>query len=149
MTYQSRGIFLLDDRKDFCDALRMVDAAIETRMEALRRRLLKAVKVDGVVTYKELSLALGQNPTFVQQFVTKRSPKRLHDEQVEAINQIIDAKSRQAQELPRGIPEAADTAVLQTVFERLRKYPAKLQERVISFAEFEMHRYDKSRENDT
>lgn len=70
----------------------MVDASVEVRMEALRRRLVKAVKIDGIVTYKELSEALRQNPTFVQQFVTKRSPKRLYDEQVGTITAILDAK---------------------------------------------------------
>ena len=82
----------MDDRKEFCDACPMVDPSIELQMEALRRRLVKAVKVDGVVTYKELSEALNQNQTFVQQFVTKRSPKRLYDQQVETIERILKAK---------------------------------------------------------
>lgn len=70
----------------------MADDAVEVKMDALRRRLVKAVKVDGIVTYKELSLALDQNPTFVQQFVTKRSPKRLYEEQVGIITRILDTR---------------------------------------------------------
>ena len=81
----------------------MADATVETRMDALRRRLLKAVKVDGIATYKELSEALNQNPTFVQQFVTKRSPKRLFDEQIETITQILDSR-----EAPKAEPPSPD-----------------------------------------
>lgn len=84
----------MDDRKNICDAYRMADPNTEARMEALRRRLLRAVKVEGRITYKELSLALRQNPTFVQQFVTKRSPKRLYDEQVKTITQMLDERER-------------------------------------------------------
>lgn len=69
-------------------------------MDALRRRLLKAVKVDGIATYKELSEALNQNPTFVQQFVTKRSPKRLFDEQIETITRILDGREAPKQQPP-------------------------------------------------
>lgn len=133
----------MDDRKEICDAIGMSDTAVESRMEALRKRLLKAVKVDGVTTYKDLSLAVGQNGTFVQQFVTKRSPKRLYPEQYETIVAILDSK---------GSGEAAAPTLederLRKVFERLQKYP-KLHDRVISFAEYEMHRYDSERENDT
>jgi len=74
----------------------MVDTAIEIQMEALRRRLIKAVKVEGVVTYKEISEALNQNQTFVQQFVTKRSPKRLYDEQIDTIERILKEKEAEA-----------------------------------------------------
>lgn len=86
----------MDDRKEFCDASCMVDTAIEIQMEALRRRLIKAVKVEGVVTYKEISEALNQNQTFVQQFVTKRSPKRLYDEQIDTIERILKEKEAEA-----------------------------------------------------
>lgn len=86
----------MDDRKEFCDASCMVDTGIEIQMEALRRRLIKAVKVEGVVTYKEISEALNQNQTFVQQFVTKRSPKRLYDEQIDTIERILKEKEAEA-----------------------------------------------------
>lgn len=127
----------------------MVETAVETRMEALRRRLLKAVKVDGIVTYKDLSLALGQNPTFVQQFVTKRSPKRLYDEQVETIDRILNERERQAPIKERPSIQPGQDETLQKTVDRLMGYPSAVQERVISFAEFEMARYDQSREKET
>lgn len=135
----------MDDRKEICDAYRMVEGAVETRMEALRKRLLQVVKVDAIVTYKDLSLALGQNPTFVQQFVTKRTPKRLYDEQVEIIeNMIADRSAERSKSAAASAPSH-----LRDVLRRLEEYPGKIQDRVVSFAEFEMARYDKSLEKET
>ena len=84
----------------------MVETTVEARMDALRRRLLKAVKTDGIATYKELSEALGQNPTFVQQFVTKRSPKRLFDEQIGVITAILDDRESGRSHPPTPTPDS-------------------------------------------
>lgn len=124
----------------------MADVDVETKMDALRKRLVDAVKVQGVVTYKQLSLALNQNETFVQQFVTKRSPKRLFDNQINIIERMIKDAQTGAVAVPA--PPAVSPE-LASAFERLSSYPAKLQDRVVSFAEYEMSRYDQSRENET
>lgn len=136
----------MDDRKEICDPLPMVDVDVESRMGALRKRLLTAVKVQGLVTYKQLSLALNQNETFIQQFVTKKSPKRLFDDQIEIIEGMIEAAKSGAKEQPAA-PAIAD-ADLVRLFDRLSEYPKKLHERIISFAEFEMSRYDQAREKE-
>lgn len=129
----------------------MLDTDVEIQMEALRRRLTKAVKVDRIATYKELSLALGQNQTFIQQFVTKKSPRRLYDEQVEVISKIIEdrASASTARPSPSAGAASLSTMDIDGMVERLKRYPDKLVDRVISFAEFEMQRYDRSDENDT
>lgn len=137
----------MDDRKKICDAWGMTEVAVETRMDALRKRLVKAVKVDGVVTYQDLSEAIGKNPTFVQQFVTKKSPKRLYDEHYDKIVSILDAKGRASSETPTGAP-GAENPHLRQAFERLVKYPA-LHDKVISYVEFEIHRYETEREKAT
>jgi len=124
----------------------MVEADVESRMDALRKRLLNAVKVEGIITYKQLSLALNQNETFVQQFVTKRSPKRLFDNQVEIIEKMIAEAS-----VGDRAPQQASSSLsgeLGDLFNRLLAYPSKVHDRVISFAEYQMALYDQSREKD-
>lgn len=125
----------------------MSELAVETRMDALRKRLVKAVKVDGVVTYQDLSEAIGKNPTFVQQFVTKKSPKRLYDEHYDKIISILDAKGRASSETSASAP-GADNPLLRQAFERLAKYP-DLHDKIISYVEFEIHRYETNLEKAT
>lgn len=123
----------------------MPEVDVESRMGALRKRLLTAVKVEGLVTYKQLSLALGQNETFIQQFVTKKSPKRLFDDQVEAIERMLTEAAKTGRK-EQGASPALSAGELARLCDRLAGYPKALQDRVISFAEFEMARYDQSRE---
>jgi len=112
----------------------MVEKDIETRMEALRRQILKAVKVDSIATYKELSLALGQNQTFVQQFVTKKSPKRLYDDQINIITKIIEGRSVKLadQDRPIGAIEPLDPDLEQEYLERLRAADPAVRDSVLT-----------------
>jgi len=59
-------------------------------MEELKRRIERAVD-SGVTTYKALSNAIGMNGTYVQQFVTKGSPRELKDRHVATILEVIGA----------------------------------------------------------
>lgn len=120
----------------------MDDYDTERRMEVLRKRLHKAVKTDGVVTYKELSEAVGQNGTYVQQFVTKKTPKRLHGDQEKTIVAMLDA--REAGTAPARSPAKVSADVtsrlLQLVGEAILK-PADLQAQIVDFIEGRLEDY--------
>lgn len=125
----------MDDRKEICDALPMEDTVVHQHMEALRKRLFKAVKVDGVVTYKELSEALGQNATFVQQFVTKRSPKRLYDDHVSKITAILDERERGISSEPQAREGDLPIRLADLFAALLKTKNADLQNQVATFIE--------------
>lgn len=60
-------------------------------MDELRRRIRRAVD-DKIVEYKELSTALGKNHAYVQQFVTRRSPIRLFEDDTRKIIKMLDER---------------------------------------------------------
>lgn len=80
----------MDDRKHSCDRLAMQKAELIAETNRLREGLRQA-HADGLVDYKELSAAVGMNPTYVQQFVTKGSPKILHAHLAGPLKAALDA----------------------------------------------------------
>ena len=67
----------MDDRRPNCDHRGMVDEQLIGEMQRLRDEL-RAAKANGAIDYQALSLSLGKNPTYIQQFVTKGTPRILH-----------------------------------------------------------------------
>lgn len=69
----------MDDRKEICDANSMDEF----------RRAIKAAVDQGLTTYQALSDAIGKNPTYVQQFITKGSPRELRERDARIVAEII------------------------------------------------------------
>lgn len=138
----------MDDRKEICDEIQMDEQAVQQRMDALRKRLLQAVKVERRINYKELSAVIGQNATYVQQFVTKRSPRKLHQDQFDAIiaklNEIDDRPAA-----PPTVSASPDvTARLLHLVARLILAPTTIQGQAADFIEDRLSQ-SKSRATDT
>lgn len=58
-------------------------------MDEFRRRIKEAVD-QGVTTYQALSDAIGRNPTYIQQYITKGSPRELREKDSRVIADMIN-----------------------------------------------------------
>ena len=57
-------------------------------MDQLRRLIREAVDAKRT-TYKDLSIAIGKNHAYIQQFVERESPRELRERDVRAITDLI------------------------------------------------------------
>lgn len=71
----------MDARKKICDA---------NPMDEFRRSIMTAVD-QGLTTYQALSDAIDRNPTYIQQYVKKGSPRELRERDARIIAEIIKA----------------------------------------------------------
>lgn len=70
----------------------MEQETLLAEMNRLREELRQA-QVDGLIDYKAMANAIGKNPTYVQQFVTKGSPRIMHAHLVEAVRaKLLEAR---------------------------------------------------------
>lgn len=71
-------------------------------MDELKAEIARAVE-SGQTTYKALSLAIGRNETYIQQFITKHVPRELKERDARVIAEILGISFTPAPiQLPRG-----------------------------------------------
>jgi hypothetical protein len=59
------------------------------RMDSVRKRIARAIKERGL-TYKDVSLELGRNHAYVQQFVERGIPTKLKEEDRSRLSELLD-----------------------------------------------------------
>lgn len=91
----------MDDRKALCHRPAMDTEMLIAEMNRLRDDLERA-QAAKLVDYKALSQALGKNPTYVQQFVTKQSPRIMHAHLAAQIREKLAEAAKTGAKSPAG-----------------------------------------------
>lgn len=74
--------------------------ALTAEMNRLRDELKQAQR-DGLIDYKAMSKDIDMNETYIQQFVTKGSPKIMHAHMVERVRQMLAGARKSAPSRPK------------------------------------------------
>lgn len=85
----------MDDRTVGCDLPSMSEDVKIAEMTRLRSRLKRA-KAAGLIDYQAVSLALSgkRNKTYIQQFITKESPRVMQDFLVKEVEAYLDSAEK-------------------------------------------------------
>lgn len=100
----------------------MEDLSLIAEMERLRSALRDAQK-DGLLDYKALSGKIGRNPTYIQQFVTKKSPRILHSHLADEVWRYLKQIQATGRPAPRASHKARTKEEILDLLRRIEDLP--------------------------